>query len=115
MEYATLSKFDRAFSGLQGGNNLSTKPATVEYVEPITGEAETYIVQTVRQKAGDSIVVKFVDKEGTKRLILPPKVANTIERQRKALTAMSRKISSKASMRERMANGFVPNFQKKDA
>jgi hypothetical protein len=128
-QYETLSKFDRAFAGLQGGNNLPTKPATVEYVEPITGDAETFIVQTVRAeykvsikkgwdvstetRTGDFIVVKFVDKDGTKRLILPPRVAETIHRQHEALSKKNRANASKAVMRERIANGFVPAFSRK--
>lgn len=128
-QYETISKFDRAFAGLQGGNNLPTKPTTIEYVEPITGDAETFIIQTIRAeykisvqkgwerttetRVGDFIVVKFVDKDGTKRLILPPKIAETIQRQHEALTRKNRTNSSKAVMRERMANGFKPNFAKK--
>jgi len=129
--YETLSKFDRAFSGLQGGNNLPTKPTTIEYVEPITGEAETFIVQTIRAeykvcvtkgwetktetRVGDFIVIKYVDKDGTKRLILPPRVADTIERQHTALSKKNRTNASKSAMKQRMANGFVPTFQKKEA
>lgn len=135
-QYETISKFDRAFAGLQGGNNLPTKPTTIEYVEPITGDAETFIIQTIRAeykiqikrkkkdgwgfdvitetRVGDFIVIKYVDKDGTKRLILPPKVSETIERQHDSLSKKSRMNSSKAAMRERMANGFVPNFTKKN-
>lgn len=128
-QYETISKFDRAFGGLQGGNNLPTKPTTIEYVEPITGDAETYIVQTIRAeykveirkgwdiktetRIGDFIVIKVVEKEGTKRIILPPKVSDTIARQSDALTKKNRKNLAKAKMKERMANGWVPTFAKK--
>lgn len=125
-QYETISKFDRAFAGLQGGNNLPTKPSTIEYIEPITGDAETYQVQTVRAeykvqttkgwesktetRVGNFIVLKFIDKHGVQRLIIPPRVADTIARQDAALTAKTRSNKSKAAMRERMANGYVPQL-----
>ena len=117
------------FAGLQGGNNLAAKPTTIENVESITGESETFIVQTIRSEwtktiikgfeetkvveRGFYVVIKYVDKEGTKRLILPPKVADTLLRQRESLTNRNRSNSSKRAMRERMANGWTPKFDKK--
>ncbi|SRR5579871_2124222 len=112
-QYETISKFDRNVGGLLAGNSLHTKPTTVEEVNKLTGEAETFIVQTIRDEEGDHIVIKFVDKEGVKRLILSPKVANAIVRQRDSLSARARSNSSKAAMKERMAAGFVPTFQTK--
>jgi hypothetical protein len=112
-QYATISKFDRAVAGLQGGNNLAVKATTVEHTDPILGEAETFIVQTIRDQAGDHVIVKFVDKEGVKRLVLPPKVVSTIVRQRDALTARSRSNTAKATAKARKDRGEVPGFMKK--
>ncbi len=108
--YATISKFDRTVAGLQGGNNLAVKAATIEHIDPILGEAETFIVQTIRDQTGDHVIVKFVDKEGVKRLILPPKVVGTIVRQRDALTARNRSNTAKATAKARMDRGEVPGF-----
>jgi len=47
-------------------------------------------VQTIRDEKGDNIIIKFLDREGPKRLILPPKVAATIARQKDALTTRGR-------------------------
>lgn len=123
-QYQTISKFDRVLGGLQGGNNLDVKAATIQNIEPITGEAETYVVQTVRAeykvqirkgwevttelRIGDFIVLHIVDKEGTKRVILPPKVSATIARQAASISIRARSNASKAAMKERMANGYVP-------
>jgi hypothetical protein len=112
MDEPVISKFDRAFGGLMSGNGLPTKPTTIEIVERITGEAETYIVQTVRTEAGDNIVLKFVDKRGNMRLILPPKVANVIASQRDALTARRRSMASKMVAKNRMDRGELPGFMK---
>jgi hypothetical protein len=110
----TISKFDKQYSGLQGGNNLETKPTTIENAA-MTGETETFIIQTIRDEKGDNIVIKFVDKDGVKRLILPPKVSQAIQRQKDALTARSRSIASKAVAKARMDRGELPGFMKKKA
>ena len=111
-EYATVSKFDRAVAGLQGGNNLAAKATTIEHIDQIIGEAETFIVQTVRDQDGDHVILKFVDRDGVMRLILPPKVVSTIVRQRDALTARSRRIAGKAQAKARADRGEVPGFMR---
>lgn len=112
-QFETLTKYDRVYAGLLGGNNLMVKATTIEYVQNVTGETETYIIQTIRAQDGDYVAIKFIDKEGVKRLILPPKVAATIERQHNALTGRSRSIASKAAMKMRMDRGDVLGFKKK--
>jgi hypothetical protein len=111
-QYETLTKYDRVYAGLLGGNNLLTKATTIEEVQNLTGETETFIIQTVRVQKGDYIVIKFMDKEGVKRLILPPRAANTIQRQHDSLTSRSRSVASKAAMRARMDRGELPGFMK---
>lgn len=131
MQERTLSKFDRAVAGLQGGNNLPSKPTTIQHIEPNTGAMETFTVQTVRAeyetmvtnrktgkrekqtKVGDYIILTFFDQDGLARLVLPPEVTNTIANHSVALSKKARTIASKNAMQERMANGFVPTFQKK--
>jgi hypothetical protein len=112
-DYKKLNKFDKAVGGLLDGNNLRTKPTTIEVVEKWTGEAETFIVQTVRDEDGDSIIVKFVDNEGVKRLILWPKVADAIVRHRDALTSRARRNKSRQAARDRMSRGELPGFMRK--
>lgn len=114
-QFKTIDKFDRAVGGLLDGNNLHTKPTTIEEIEPYTGEAETFIVQTIRDEDGDHIVIKFVDKDGVKRLILTPRVANTILRHRDALTTRDRKNKSRAAAKARMLRGELPGFMKHKA
>jgi hypothetical protein len=124
-QYETISKFDRMNAGLQGGNNLQTKPTTIEYVNSITGEAETFVVQSIRGEErrvtpdgtkvtpGDFIVIKVMDKDGMTRLILPPKVSATIARQAQALTDRLRSNLAKAHAKERQLRGEVPGFMRK--
>jgi phage/plasmid primase-like uncharacterized protein len=115
MEDYTISKFDRAYSGLIDVNAVMTRATTIEYVQKVTGEAETFIVQTIRNEDGDNIVLKFVDKDGNKRLILPPRVANIIASQRDALTARRRSAASKLTAQARADRGELPGFMLKKA
>jgi hypothetical protein len=123
----TMSKFDRIVGGLLGGNSLRARTTTVEQVEPITGEAESYMIQTVRTekamirekdgktitKIGEHVIVKYLDKHGPVRLVLPPKVVETIIRQRDSLSAQARSNSAKMKAQERKDRGELPGFMKR--
>jgi hypothetical protein len=107
-----IHKYDRMYGSIIDVS-ISTKPSTVKVVQPITGRAETFIVQTARHEDyGDYIFVECADESGLVRLVLPPKVANAIASQRESLTKRRRSIASRASMRNRMASGEVLGFQK---
>lgn len=110
-EYQTVSKFDRQVGGLLAGNNLHTKATTIKEVGIIG--SQTFIVQTIRDEQGDHVVIEYLDNDGPIRMVLIPKVVNTIVRQRDALTARARSNSSKQVMRERMAAGELPGFMSK--
>jgi predicted aspartyl protease len=108
-----IQKYDRIYGNLIDVA-LSTKPSTVKVVQPLTGRAETFIIQTLRhEENGDYIFVECADEGGLVRLVLPPKVANAIASQRESLSKRRRSIASRAVMRERMARGHVPTFKKK--
>lgn len=107
----TISKFDRLYGGLVGGNNLKTTPSTVEHVT-FTGEAETFVIQTVRDERGDHLVIKFMDNDGIKRIICPPRVTDRIASQREALTGKRRSITGKRLAQERKDRGEMPGFMK---
>lgn len=110
-----LSKYDRLYGGVLDVS-LATKPSTVKTVQPITGKTETFVIQTCRhEESGDYIFIECMDENGVVRLALPPKVANLIAAQRESLTKRRRSISSKATMKARMAAGEVLGFQKKKA
>jgi hypothetical protein len=108
-----IHKYDRMYGGLIDVS-ISTKPSTVKVLQPITGRAETFIVQTVRHEdSGDYIFIECADEGGLVRLALPPKVANAIASQRESLTKRRRSIASRAAMKQRMARGEVISFKKK--
>lgn len=108
-----VHKYDRMYGNLLDVS-IHTKPSTVKIVQPITGRAETFIVQTLRHEDnGDYIFVECADESGLMRLVLPPKVANAIAAQRDSLTKRRRSIASRAAMRNRMASGEVIGFKKR--
>lgn len=118
-EKATLakSKFDRLMGSLTDLNETVRSAETVTRDTPLFGVGEgttTYITQTIRQKdVGDFIFVEVVSEEGTVRLVLPPKVAAVIARQRDTLTDKSRSRAARTVAEDRKARGEVPGFMKR--
>jgi hypothetical protein len=108
--------FDRMIGGLVGlPDVVHTKPTTVRALLPLVGRAQTFIVQTFRQREqGDTIFLECVSADGSMRLAIPPKVAEVIGRQAAALTDKSRSKAAKASAQDRKDAGFVP-FARKEA
>lgn len=108
-----VHKYDRLYGNLMDVS-ISTKPSTVKVVQPITGRAETFIIQTARHEdKGDYIFVECADENGLVRLVLPPKVANAIASQRDSLSKRRRSIASKAAIQSRIARGEIISFKKK--
>jgi hypothetical protein len=113
----TVNVFDRALGSLEGLPDASrTKPVTIQTVPPLgVGGVETFIVQTVRQKdIGDSIFITHVTGSTAHRMMIPPKVASVIARQRDQLTTRSRSKAAKAVAADRMAAGIRPFVKKKE-
>jgi hypothetical protein len=108
-----VKKFDRIRGGLQNVG-FHTKPSTIQNIQNITGESETFIVETIRQEEiGDTIFIQMVDRDGTTRLALPPKVANAIAAQRDSITTRRRSITGRRVARERMDRGEKPGFMRR--
>jgi hypothetical protein len=93
---------------------VKSKPSTIRAMMPLIGIARSYIVQTYRQKdKGDTIFLETVGGEGSIRLLIPPQVADTIARQRDALTGKTRSKAAKQIAADRMARGEKPAFLRK--
>lgn len=110
-----LDPFDRHFGDLVGLPDVTrVKATTVTAAVPITGEAQTFIIQTVRRREqGDTIFLQYIDAAGSVRVAIPPKAAEAIAAQREALTKKNRRLASKASAQVRKAAGIEPAFLKK--
>jgi hypothetical protein len=114
-QYRQVDKFDRMMGALANLPDVThTKPSTVVAVSPLIGEAQTFILQTFRQREiGDTIFLQYVDGEGRVRIAIPPDAADAIARQRDALTTKVRRKIAKDQAQARKARGEVPGFLRK--
>jgi hypothetical protein len=124
-EKLSPDEFDRTLGKLIGLPGVThTAPTTVQIITPLLGLAETFIIRTIRQQdrieregkdvAGPqefTVLLEHTSREkGFTRLVIPPKVADLIARQRESLTTQARKRTAKRLARERMARGETPGF-----
>lgn len=123
---STVNHFDRMLGSLDGlPGVVHTKATTVRALTPLIGAAQTFIVQTYRQREAkegkdgqelargrDTIFLEYVGADGQYRLVIPPDVADTIARQRDALTSKTRSRVGKENAAARKAAGLEPGFAK---
>jgi len=106
--------FDRAMRSLLSiPDAVATKTSTLRHIDPITEQAQTFIVQTFRHRdLGDTIFIEYVGTEGSIRMHLPPVVTQCIARQYDALSGKTRSKAAKAEAARRKAAGVIPGFLK---
>lgn len=124
MSDAMPDKFDRQLGSLTGlPDTLHTKPSTLRVVPPMgVGGSSLFVLQTFRQQtrndegkvtsSADTVFLEIVDDEGSKRIVIPPAVADAIARQRDALSNKTRKAGAKQAAATRKSLGIVPHFKK---
>lgn len=112
--YRTVEKFDRIMGALVNLPDVTqTKPSTVVTVSPLIGEAQTFIIQTFRQREiGDTVFLQYAAAEGLVRVAIPPAAADAIARQRESLTTKVRKRVGRDQAAARKARGEKPGFLK---
>lgn len=104
--------YDRLIGSLDGLPDVrKTRPSTITSVLPMLGNAQTFVVQTYRQKElGDTVFLQLIDADGSDRIVVPPKVVDAIVRQRDALTKRARSETSREIARARIERGERPAF-----
>src|SRR5262245_20582920 len=115
-ESAGLDPFDRqmwALRDLPGGAHTRATTLVIGSEEHIG--TDTFIIQTYRQpEIGDIIFLQHVTAgKLPARIVIPPRVADLIARQRDQLSKTVRSKSAKKAAQERMSRGEVPAFLKK--
>ena len=92
-EIRTIDPFDRLLGLIDGlPDHSKTRPATVTTVTPLIGLAQTYVVQTYKDREGGyTVFLQMVDSHGRARIAIPPKVAAAIYRQRESLVKSGRR------------------------
>lgn len=109
------NNYDRLIGALHGlPDVVSTKASAFKVTIPMVGISESFIIQTYRQRErGDYIFLETVSASGSIRIALPPEVADTIARQRDALTTKLRSKQGKANAQARKDRGELPGFMRK--
>lgn len=110
----SIDPFDYMFGQLQGLPDVVQSGQTiVRETAPLIGVTKTYIVQTIRRsQIGDTIFLECASGDRLIRLVLPPKVAATIARQRDALTKQAQRKHGKRIAQERKERGEAPAFMR---
>jgi hypothetical protein len=101
--------FDRTLGSLDGlPGVVATGQATVQTTTPLLGNAETFIVQTIRHpEMGDTIFLQALSSGRSFRLVIPPKVAAVLSRQRDALTKRTRSRAARAAVVTKRERGQI--------
>lgn len=119
--FETIATFDRLLGSLEGRPGVDkTKPTTIVALVDVVGKASTFIVQTYRERdadpigkperSRDTIFLQQVDALGSYRIVIPAEVADTIARQREALSTKGRKRGARSAAERRAASGVVSGF-----
>jgi hypothetical protein len=84
--------FDRILGALTGvPNHRLSRASTVTTILPILGNAQTYVVRTMRTDRGEYIgFVEMIDAQGKIRIAIPAKAMAAIYRQRESLSKQTR-------------------------
>ena len=92
-----VDPFDRLLGTIDGLPDFAkSRPSTVTTVMPILGNAQTYVVQTYKERDGGfTVFLQMVDAEGRARIAIPPKVTAAIYRQRDSLIKSGRKTRAR--------------------
>jgi len=113
-QYKTVDKFDRLYGALSELPDVTKqKASTIQVHTPLIGAAQTFIVQTFRQRdIGDTIFLQYLDDIGSVRIAIPPAAADAIARQRDALGTKNRKRAAREQAQARKASGELPGFMR---
>ena len=109
-DYRMVDAFDRIRAGMDGRPDVTrTRISTVRNIDALVGNVSTFLIESVREKdEGDTIFLEVASKDGNVRIVLPPKVANVIARQRESLVSKVRSKAAKVQAAQRKADGIEP-------
>jgi tRNA A37 threonylcarbamoyladenosine dehydratase len=105
-----VDAFDRIRAGMDGRPDVTrTRISTVRSVDPLVGNVSTFLIESIRVKdVGDTIFLEVANKDGNIRIVIPPKGANVIARQRDSLANQVRSKLAKAQAKARKEAGIEP-------
>ena len=109
-DYRMVDAFDRIRAGMDGRPDVTrTRISTVRNIDTLVGNVSTFLIESVREKdEGDTIFLEVASKDGNVRIVLPPRVANVIARQRESLVSKVRSKAAREQAAQRKADGIEP-------
>jgi hypothetical protein len=102
--------FDRILAqviGLPPG--VHTKPSLVQAID-FYGHSSQFTVQTIRTEDGDYVFITTMSAGKAERYVLPPKVSETIARQRDTMSTKVRSKIGKERAEQLRAEGKLPTL-----
>ena len=94
---------------LKGHPESVEKTSTVD-LQDFYGNAETWVVKTVRVNGHDTVFLQKNDAGGGGRWVLPPEITAVIARQRDGIHTVNRKRGARKAAATREALGQAPAF-----
>lgn len=82
--------FSTALRKAQANPSAVEKTSMIDLVD-FYGNAETWIVKTIRVDGNDVVFLQRINEEGGDRWVLPPEVTAAIARQREGAVTVNRK------------------------
>ena len=109
-DYRVVDAFDRKRASMDGRPDVTrTRVSTIRNIDPLVGNVTTFLIESVREKdSGDTIFIEVATQDGNQRIVIPPKAANVIARQRDSLTTRVRSKLAKAQAEQRKEDGVIP-------
>jgi hypothetical protein len=91
---------------------LADNPGAVHTTGAVTrsdlyGNVEDWLLETFRVDGVETVFMRVNDREGGRRLMLPPEVAGLLYRQREQLVAKGRKRAARQAVATKLAKGQV--------
>ena len=80
--------------------------STVNLID-VYGHTESWILDTFRVSGGTEVFIQRVNAEGSTRLVLPPEVTQSLDRQRDRGVTVSRRRAARQAVATRRERGDV--------
>lgn len=97
----TLDDFDKAREGIWRLPGFQQTSSTILAPGSLFFPAGTWVVETIITNDQQAIFLQFIGAAGSKRIVVPDKVAKAIHRQYQELTKRRRKAAAKAGAETR--------------
>lgn len=100
-------QFSRRLRELTDNPGAVRSSSTVRTID-FYGKTESWILDTFRVDGREEIFLERINSTGAIRLVLPPEVTSTINRQRDRAVTVSRKRAARQGLATKRARGIDP-------